>query len=307
MGSPIFADHVPDSRPGRSSGSRLPAGSCSARPTRPSSAPAPTRSTRCSGPPAIRGTRRSPAAARPAARRWRLATGMAWLADGSDLGGSLRTPAAFCGVVGLRPSPGRVPHGPRALPFATLAVEGPMARDVRDVALFLDVLAGFDPRDPLSYDPPAQAYAETVERPVRARAGSPSRPISAASRRSIAEIADDLPAGGRLASPRSAPRSRKPRPTSARRPRCSRSCARRSIAANMAPLLEQHRDRAQARGGLEHRARPAPDRRRDRPGRARARPAAAAHGRVHEPLRPAAVPGRDRAAVPGRDRAISPS
>ena len=81
-----------------------------------------------------------------------LATGMAWLADGSDLGGSLRTPASFCGVVGLRPSPGRVPHGPGTLPFGTLSVNGPMARDVRDVALFLDVLAGFDPRDPLSHE-----------------------------------------------------------------------------------------------------------------------------------------------------------
>ena len=91
-----------------------------------------------------------------------LATGMAWLADGSDLGGSLRTPAAFCGIVGLRPSPGRVPHGPRAAPFGTLAVNGPMARDVRDLALFLDVLAGFDPRDPLSYDDPSTPYVDAV-------------------------------------------------------------------------------------------------------------------------------------------------
>jgi amidase len=95
-----------------------------------------------------------------------LATGMVWLADGSDLGGSLRTPATFCSVVGLRPSPGRVPHGPASLPFATLSVEGPMARDVRDVALFLDAMAGFDPRDPLSYDRPAVPYAEAVLRPM---------------------------------------------------------------------------------------------------------------------------------------------
>lgn len=98
-----------------------------------------------------------------------LATGMAWLADGSDLGGSLRTPASFCGIVGLRPSPGRVPHGPSALPFSTLAVEGPMARDVRDVALLLDAMAGFDPRDPLSFDAPSVPYAVAVERPPRLR------------------------------------------------------------------------------------------------------------------------------------------
>ncbi len=94
-----------------------------------------------------------------------LATGMVWLANGSDLGGSLRTPAAFCSVVGLRPSPGRVPHGPSASPFQTLSVDGPMARDVRDVALFLDAQAGFDPRDPLSFDPPPESFASAIERP----------------------------------------------------------------------------------------------------------------------------------------------
>ncbi|MCB1833868.1 MAG: amidase, partial [Geminicoccaceae bacterium] len=96
-----------------------------------------------------------------------LATGMAWLADGSDLGGSLRTPAGFCSIVGFRPSPGRVPHGPGAAPFQTLGVEGPMARDVRDVALFLDVMAGHDPRDPISCDAPAESYSKAVQRPRR--------------------------------------------------------------------------------------------------------------------------------------------
>ncbi len=93
-----------------------------------------------------------------------LATGMAWLADGSDLGGSLRTPASFCGVVGLRPSPGRVAEGLVAT-FDSMGVVGPMARDVRDVALFLDALADLDPRDPRSYPAPATPYAESVERP----------------------------------------------------------------------------------------------------------------------------------------------
>jgi amidase len=98
-----------------------------------------------------------------------LATGEAWLATGSDLGGSLRTPASFCSVVGLRPSPGRVAHGPSAAPFQTLSVEGPMARDVRDAALLLDAQAGLDPRDPLSLEAPSVPFAGAAERPVPLR------------------------------------------------------------------------------------------------------------------------------------------
>ena len=73
-----------------------------------------------------------------------LASGCAWLAHGSDLGGSLRTPASFCGVVGLRPSPGRVPSGPDSYPYGLMAVEGPMARNVTDAALALDAMTGPD-------------------------------------------------------------------------------------------------------------------------------------------------------------------
>jgi amidase len=81
-----------------------------------------------------------------------LASGSVWLATGNDLGGSLRTPAGFCGIVGLRPGPGRVPRGRRLPAFDTLWVEGPMARCVRDVALMLDAGAGRAADDPLSFD-----------------------------------------------------------------------------------------------------------------------------------------------------------
>ncbi len=95
-----------------------------------------------------------------------LATGQVWLAHGSDLGGSLRTPASFCSVVGLRPSPGRVPHGPTALPFQTLAVEGPMGRTVGDVALLLDAQVGQYPGDPLSLPRPATSFVAAVDAAV---------------------------------------------------------------------------------------------------------------------------------------------
>jgi amidase len=87
-----------------------------------------------------------------------LAAGQVWLATGSDLGGSLRTPASFCSVVGLRPSPGRVPHGPETRPFDTLSVDGPMGRTVGDVALMLDAMVTHHPEDPLALDPPNQPF-----------------------------------------------------------------------------------------------------------------------------------------------------
>ena len=79
-----------------------------------------------------------------------LATGTAWLAHGSDMGGSLRSPASFCGVVGMRPSIGRVAHTPIAKIDRNLGVQGPMARNVEDLALLLDAMSGEHPADPLS-------------------------------------------------------------------------------------------------------------------------------------------------------------
>ncbi|WP_274631387.1 amidase [Arvimicrobium flavum] len=79
-----------------------------------------------------------------------LATGMAWVAHGNDMGGSLRNPASFCGVVGIRPSPGRVARNPGVLVDSLLGAEGPMARNIADAALLLDAMAGENPSDPLS-------------------------------------------------------------------------------------------------------------------------------------------------------------
>ncbi len=89
-----------------------------------------------------------------------LAARMVCLADGSDLGGSLRNPASFCNVVGLRPSPGRVPRWPVTDPADTLGVEGPMARTVADAALLLAVQSGPDPRAALALDAPPPQLAE---------------------------------------------------------------------------------------------------------------------------------------------------
>jgi len=96
-----------------------------------------------------------------------LAVGEVWLATGSDLGGSLRTPAAFCSVVGLRTSPGRVANSPSALPFETMPVLGPMARNVRDAALMLDAETGSHPADPLSLPRPSLSYSAVLENPIR--------------------------------------------------------------------------------------------------------------------------------------------
>jgi amidase len=70
--------------------------------------------------------------------------------DGTDMGGSLRNPASFCGIVGMRPSIGRVAHSPAAKIDRNLTVHGPMARNVEDIALLLDAMSGEHPADPLS-------------------------------------------------------------------------------------------------------------------------------------------------------------
>ncbi len=92
-----------------------------------------------------------------------LATGMAWVAHGSDMGGSLRNPASFCGVVGLRPSPGRVASTVFSKIDGTLAVEGPMARNVEDCALLLDAMCGEEQGDPRSFAKPPQSFLSAAQ------------------------------------------------------------------------------------------------------------------------------------------------
>jgi amidase len=127
-----------------------------------------------------------------------LAAGMVPIADGSDLGGSLRNPASFCNVVGLRPAPGRVPSPDATDGWSPMSQLGPMARTVGDLALLLAAIAGPDPRAPLALDetfpaivdPPASlagvrvAWSETVD-------GLPVEPaVTAALRDARAALVD---------------------------------------------------------------------------------------------------------------------
>lgn len=96
-----------------------------------------------------------------------VATGMAFIAQGSDFACSLRYPAAFCGIVGLRPSPGIVPQGPSRVPHQVLSVIGPLGRSVEDTALGLDGMAAFDARDPLTRPLNAGSYRQSARQPRR--------------------------------------------------------------------------------------------------------------------------------------------
>jgi amidase len=93
-----------------------------------------------------------------------LACGMIPIADGSDMGGSLRFPASFCNVVGLRPSPGRVPTWPGYVGWFTLPVKGPMSRTVQDTALMLSAIAGPDHRSPIAISEPGSLFSQPLER-----------------------------------------------------------------------------------------------------------------------------------------------
>lgn len=128
-----------------------------------------------------------------------VATGMGPIATGSDGGGSIRQPASFCGVVGFKPTFGLVPHYPPGS-VESFGADGPMSRTVRDAATLLDLMAGYDPRDPLSAPVPAIAYAAACDGGVRGLrvAWSPDlgyaavdaevREITAAAARRFAEL-----------------------------------------------------------------------------------------------------------------------
>lgn len=166
-GSPLFADHVPDEddllvdrlqragaiRLGKTNVPEFAAGSHTFNPVF-GTTRNPYDTTRSAG-----GSSGGAAAA--------LAAGLQPLADGSDMGGSLRNPASFCNVVGLRPTPGRVPRHPGGDLWDTLSVPGPMGRTVADTALLLSAMAGPDPRCPIGLETPGEAFRVPLDRELR--------------------------------------------------------------------------------------------------------------------------------------------
>ena len=192
-----------------------------------------------------------------------LASGQVWLATGSDLGGSVRTPAGFCGVVGVRPSPGRVAAGPSPLPFETMSVEGPMARTVADAALMLDAMAGLDARDPLSLEAPARPFADAAAAPTLPLrvAYSPDlgvTPVAAEVRDACGRAVERLAAAGVEVDQVS--------PDLTGAPEAFQVLRGAGFVAGMEPLYRDRSRSSQARHHLEHRVRAEPLGRADRAG-----------------------------------------
>ena len=168
-----------------------------------------------------------------------LAAGEVWLATGSDLGGSVRIPAGFCSVVGLRPGPGRIAGGPDPMPFADQSVKGPMARTVGDVALMFDAMLGAHPEDPRSFDPPARPFLAAVDEPVAPMRIGFSRDLGISPvERETAEIC--AAAAGRFAEMGATVEHACPNFSGAIETFQTLRAAR--FAATIAPLLESHRD-----------------------------------------------------------------
>lgn len=96
-----------------------------------------------------------------------IASGMAFIAQGSDFACSVRYPASFCGVVGLRPTPGLIPQGPNRFPYQTLSVIGPLARNVKDIGLAMDSMVGFDVHDPLTRPSKKNGYRTAASQLIK--------------------------------------------------------------------------------------------------------------------------------------------
>ena len=166
-----------------------------------------------------------------------LAAGMAWVAHGSDLGGSLRNPASFCGVTGMRPSPGRVAASVFSKIDSTLGVEGPMARNVADLALLFDAMVGEEPADPLSLPSDGTSYLAAARSGWRPKRVAVSRdlglpPVDPEVAEIVLAAAQRLEAEGVIVEEAHPDLSE------------TRACAQtlRALAyANMKPLLDTHR------------------------------------------------------------------
>ncbi|MEK6303611.1 MAG: amidase [Acidobacteriota bacterium] len=127
-----------------------------------------------------------------------IASGCSPAGVGSDLGGSIRVPSHFCGIVGLKPTPGRIPvtgHIPVCVgPFALGNSNGPLARRVEDLGLMLKVLAGFDPADPQSAPVPVRDFRDIDTRKLRVMwyTNDGFTPVTAATRETVARAARAL-------------------------------------------------------------------------------------------------------------------
>jgi amidase len=167
-----------------------------------------------------------------------LATGMAWVAHGSDLGGSLRNPASFCGVVGMRPSPGRVAASVFSKIDSTLGVEGPMARNVEDLSLLFDAMVGEEPGDPISLPSDGTSYLKAARSGWKPKRVAVSRdlglpPVDPQVAAVVMAAARRLEAEGVIVE-EAHPDLRETR-------ECAQTLRALSYA-NMRPLLEKHRD-----------------------------------------------------------------
>jgi amidase len=169
-----------------------------------------------------------------------LASGAAWLAHGSDMGGSLRNPASFCGIVGMRPTPGRVASNNRSIVDQTLGVQGPMARTVEDLALLFDAMSGEDRRDLLSKPRPAKSFLS------EARSGWLPKKVAYSRNLGITPVDPEIAEITRRAAERFAEAGvivEEATPDLSGAHECFRVLRARNFATGLGPLVEQHRDK----------------------------------------------------------------